>query len=65
MKKKPKKESGALIRASVTKEMAKPRMAQSAREVETNLAAARMAQGKARKYKLKLLLLAQPQGARS
>ena len=63
MKKKIKKESGALLRARVAKEMMKPRMAKSAREVETSLAATRMAQLKARKYKLKLLLLALPQGA--
>ncbi len=63
MKKKNKKESGALLRANVIKEMTKPRMAKSAREVETNLAAARVAEGKARKYKLKLRLLALPQGA--
>jgi hypothetical protein len=56
-------ESGKAILAIVIKEMAKPRMAKSAREFETNLAATRIAQGKARKYKLKLHLLALPQGA--
>ncbi len=34
------------IRARVQKEMAKPRMAKSAREAEVNLVAARIAQGK-------------------
>jgi hypothetical protein len=63
MKRKAKKELGALIRASVAKEMAKPRTAHSVREVEEHLAAGRIAQSKARKYKVKSLLLAQPQGA--
>jgi hypothetical protein len=63
MKKKTKKKLGALIRAAVTKEMAKPRMAQSAREVEKHLVAVRIARLKARKNRLKLLLPALPQGA--
>jgi hypothetical protein len=63
MKKKTKKESGALLRASVTKEMAKPRMAKSVREVEMNLATARIGRGNLRKYKLRPLLLALPHGA--
>jgi hypothetical protein len=46
MKKKAKKEFGGATRASVKKEMAKPRMAKSAREAEMNLAAARIAPGK-------------------
>jgi len=65
MKRKTKKESEALLRASVTKEMTKPRMAKSARAVEANRVAARIARLKARKYKLKLLPLplVLPQGA--
>ena len=63
MKKKNKKESEALLRARVVKEMTKPRMAKSAREIETNSAAARIARLKTQKYKLKLLLPALPQGA--
>jgi hypothetical protein len=43
MKRKAKKEFGAATRASVKKEMAKPRMAKSARESEMNLAAVRIA----------------------
>jgi hypothetical protein len=46
MKKKAKKQFGEAICASVKKEMAKPRMAKSVRERETNLAAARIARGK-------------------
>jgi hypothetical protein len=46
MKNKVKKERDGTIRASVKKEMAKPRMAKSAREAEVNLVAARVAQGK-------------------
>lgn len=49
MKRKYKKESDEATQASVKKEMAKPRMAKSAREAEVNLAAARIAQGKALK----------------
>jgi hypothetical protein len=63
MKKTTKKESEALLRASVTKEMTKPRMAKSVREIETNSAAARIARLKARKYRLKLLLPPLPRGA--
>jgi hypothetical protein len=51
MKKKAKKEFGEAIRASVRKEMAKPRMAKSARESEIRPAAARIAPGKLRKNK--------------
>jgi hypothetical protein len=43
MKNKVKKESDGATRASVKKEMAKPRMAKSAREAEANLVAARIA----------------------
>jgi hypothetical protein len=46
MKRKYKKESDEATQPSVKKEMAKPRMAKSAREAEVNLAAARIAQGK-------------------
>jgi len=46
MKNKVKKELGGATRASVMKEMAKPRMAKSAREAEVTLVAARIAQGK-------------------
>jgi hypothetical protein len=46
MKRKFKKEFDEATRASVKKEMAKPRMAKSAREAEVNLVAARVAQGK-------------------
>ena len=42
MKKKVRKEFGEATRASVKKEMAKPRMAKSARESEMNLAAQRL-----------------------
>jgi hypothetical protein len=63
--KRTKKESEALLRSSVAKEMTKPRITKSAREIETNTAPARIARLKARKYKLKLLLPALPQGASS
>ena len=46
MKKKTKKEFGEATRASVKKEMAKPRMAKSARESEMNLATQRLVPGK-------------------
>ena len=46
MKRKYKKESDEATQASVKKEMAKPRMAKSAREAKVNLAAARIAKGK-------------------
>jgi hypothetical protein len=46
MKNKVKQESDGATRASVKKEMAKPRMAKSAREAEMKLVAARIAQGK-------------------
>jgi hypothetical protein len=46
MRNKVKKEFDEATRASVKKEMAKPRMAKSAREAALNLVAARMAQGK-------------------
>jgi hypothetical protein len=52
MKKKTKKELGEATRASVKKEMAKPRMAKSAREGEINLAAVRIAPVKLWKNKL-------------
>jgi hypothetical protein len=45
MKKKIKKEFGEATRASVKKEMAKPRMSKSVREEETNRANARIAPG--------------------
>ncbi len=46
MKKKARKEAGEATCASVRKEMAKPRMAKSARENQISLAAARIVQGK-------------------
>jgi hypothetical protein len=46
MKKKVRKEFDEVTRASVKKEMAKPRMAKSARESEMNLAAVRLVPGK-------------------
>ena len=46
MKKKVRKELGEATRASVKKEMAKPRMAKSARESEMNLVAVRLVPGK-------------------
>jgi hypothetical protein len=46
MKKKAKKELGEATYASVKKEMAKPRMAKSAREGEIKLVHARIAPGK-------------------
>jgi hypothetical protein len=46
MKKKVRKEFGEATRASVKKEMAKPRMAKSARESEMNLVAVRLVPGK-------------------
>jgi hypothetical protein len=45
MKTKTKKESDEATLASVKREMAKPRIAKSAREAEINLAAARIAPG--------------------
>jgi hypothetical protein len=56
MKKKTKNESGEATRASVKKEMAKPRMAESAREGEKNIAAARIAPGKPWKNQPRRLL---------
>ena len=52
MKKKAQKESGKATFAGVKKEMAKPRMAKSAREEEVNQAAARIMRGKRGKTKL-------------
>jgi hypothetical protein len=46
MKKKTKKESNETTRASVTREMAKPRMTKSAREGGKNIAAAQVAPSK-------------------
>jgi hypothetical protein len=46
MKKKVRKKFGEATRASVKKEMAKPRMAKSAREGEANLAAVRLVPAK-------------------
>ena len=46
MKRKTKKEASDATRASVKKEMAKPRMAKSAREGGIRIAAARIALGK-------------------
>jgi hypothetical protein len=63
MRKKAKKEFDDAIRASVIKEMAKPRIATSAREGKINLAAARIVRGKPRKKKLQSLVLAVPQSA--
>jgi len=47
-----KKESGKATLAGVKKEMAKPRMAKSARKEEVNQAAARVVRGKRGKTKL-------------
>jgi len=52
MKKKAKKEFGEATLARVKKEMAKPRLAMSAREGEINLAAGRMVPVKRRNAKL-------------
>ena len=46
LNKQAKKEAGNATRASVKKEMAKPRMAKSARESEMNLVAVRLVPGK-------------------
>jgi hypothetical protein len=54
MKKKAKIEFGEAILASVKKEMAKPRLAMSARDGELNLAAGRMATVKRGNAKLQL-----------
>ena len=51
-KKQGKKESGKATLADVKKEMAKPRMAKSARKEEVNQAAARVVRGKRGKTKL-------------
>jgi hypothetical protein len=51
-KKQAKKESGKATLARVKKEMAKPRMAKSARKEEANQAAARIVRGKRGKTKL-------------
>jgi hypothetical protein len=50
--KKAKKELGEAALASVKKEMAKPRMANSARQEKVNQAAARIVRGKRGKTKL-------------
>jgi hypothetical protein len=54
MKRKAKKELGEMTRASVKKEMAKPRMAKSAREEEANRIDARRPPVKRGKAKLQL-----------
>ena len=54
MKKKAKKEFGEATRASVKKEMAKPRMAKSAREQEANRVDGRRPPVKRGKAKLQL-----------
>jgi len=54
MKKKTKKELGEVTRASVKKEMAKPRMAKSAREQEANRVDGRRPPVKRGKAKLQL-----------
>jgi hypothetical protein len=54
MKKKAKKEFGEATLASVKKEMAKPRLAMSAREREINLAVGRMVPVKRGNAKLQL-----------
>jgi hypothetical protein len=54
MKKKAKKEFGEATLANVKKEMAKPRLAMSAREGEINLAAGRMVPVKRGNAKLQL-----------
>jgi hypothetical protein len=51
MSKQGQKESGKAILADVRQEMAKPRMAKSARKEEVNQAAARVVQGKRTKWK--------------
>jgi hypothetical protein len=56
MKNKIKKEFDGVTRARVKNEMAKPRMAKSARDAEMKLVAARIVQGKLRKTRLSLLL---------
>jgi hypothetical protein len=63
MKKKGNKESEELLRASITREMTKSRMAKSARKFETDLAAARIARTKVRKYQLNSVPLPIPKGA--
>jgi hypothetical protein len=55
MESKIKKEFDGATRASVIKEMAKPRMTKSVREAEMKLVLARIAQGKLWKTKLSLL----------
>jgi hypothetical protein len=57
MKKKAKKDFGEATRASVKKELAKPRMTKSAREGQINPAAARNVLGKPGKNKLQSRLL--------
>ncbi len=52
MNKKAKKEFGEATRASIMKEMTKPRMAKSAREEEANRAAGRIMPDKRGKTKL-------------
>jgi hypothetical protein len=54
MKKKAKKKSGGAALASVKKEMAKPRLAMSALEGETDIAAGRMVPVKRENPKLQL-----------
>jgi hypothetical protein len=52
MNKKPKKELGEATRASVKKEMAKPRMSMSVRKSQVNPAVARITPGTLTKNKL-------------
>ncbi|HEY6267439.1 MAG TPA: hypothetical protein VIX11_04015 [Candidatus Acidoferrum sp.] len=54
MKKKTKKKFGEAVLACVKKEMAKPRLAMSAREGETDIAAGRMVPVKRENPKLQL-----------
>jgi hypothetical protein len=63
MKNKARKEFGEPTRASVMKELAKPRMTKSAREGEMNLIAVRTVPGKLTKKKLPPLLFAGPRVA--
>ena len=63
-KKKTKKESGEATRASVQEEMAKPRMAKSAREEVLKRSAGRITQAKRAKAKLQSHELPLPPHAR-
>jgi hypothetical protein len=64
VKKKAKKKSGGATLASVWKEMAKPRLAMSAREKETKQAGGRRMPSKRGNAKLQLHLVPLPRRAR-